>query len=120
MAAGCGGGGDDPFNSQNQFRGSWIGTIFADNGNGEEIRMSIANDGSITGSERVGQDTAALTGNVNTNGQFDIVSRLAGTEDVRYRGTMDFNNQDRLVGTGTGTQGNQQVNIDFTLREQAF
>jgi hypothetical protein len=121
MLAGCGGGGDDDFfNDPIPFRGSWVGSIFADGQQGETMRLTIANDGSITGSENVGQDTAALTGNVDRDGRFDILSRLAGTQDVRYTGDMDFDVNGRLVGQGTGTQGNQQVNIEFILNEQGF
>ncbi len=121
VMAGCGGGGDDnQFDNNNQFRGSYVGTISADNQPAENIRMTIASNGSITGSETVGNETAALTGNVDQNGNFDIISRLAGTEDVRYTGDMNFDSQGRLRGTGTGRQGNDQVNIVFVLNNQGF
>ncbi|MEZ0326423.1 MAG: hypothetical protein ACAH95_11000 [Fimbriimonas sp.] len=120
VLAGCGGGGDDPFTNNNQFRGSWAGTIVANSQPAENIRMTIANNGSITGSETVDADTAALTGNVDQNGRFNIISRLAGTEDVRYTGDMSFDSQGRIRGTGIGTQGNTQVNITFVMNDQGF
>ncbi len=120
VVAGCGGGGDDPFGNNNQFRGSYAGSIVADSQSAENIRMSISDNGSITGSESVGNDTAALNGNVDDNGRFDITSRLAGTEDVRYIGNMSFDSQGRLRGTGTGTQGSRRVNISFVMNDQGF
>src|SRR5687768_2972377 len=113
VIAGCGGGGDDPFNNPSPFTGSWEGFIDAASNPREEMRLTISEDGRITGSEEVGAATAAITGNVDRNGNFDMISRLAGTEDVRYRGDMFVNNNDRLIGQGTGTQGNETVDIDF-------
>jgi hypothetical protein len=117
VALGCGGGGGHgDRNNPNPFWGSWFGTINADSSPTENMRLTIAVNGSITGSETVGSQTAADTGDVDRNGNFNITSRLAGTPDVRYRGQMNYDFNNHIIGTGTGTQNGNTVNIQFDLR----
>jgi hypothetical protein len=121
LLVGCGGGGDDGnFDNPNPFTGSWVGTIRAEGSDSEELRLTIADNGSITGSESVGPDTAAITGNVDRNGNFNLTSRLAGTQDVTYRGDMRLETNSRITGVGTGTQGGTTVDITFTINRQGF
>ena len=118
LLAGCGGGGNDRIPSP--FRGSYSGTVFVDGDAGENMRLTIASDGTISGSETVGAATAADTGFVDNNGRIDITSRLAGTSDLFYSGTVGYNFNGHLVGSGTARQGGNSTSFSFNLTPTSF
>ncbi|MHB8635783.1 MAG: hypothetical protein ACYC96_04845 [Fimbriimonadaceae bacterium] len=111
---GCGGGGNSNYISP--YAGNWGGSFFVSGNPTEQMNLSIANNGSITGTETVGSATTADTGSVKDNGDFSIRSRLAGTPDATLIGNMFVGNDGLLHGDGTETQsGSGSFTFSFDL-----
>jgi len=114
--AGCGGSGGH--NAFSPFAGNWSGNFIVTGAPTELMSLSISSHGDITGTETLGTSTTADTGVVQENGDFNILSRLAGTPDARLIGSMFIGNDGLLHGDGTETQSGNHFTFSFDLNAQ--